>query len=245
MKSVKCNLVLANDVVTRNNMVITAEESIYGETKDRKEALDTLAEMTQMRADLTYTRSNWIDDADASLYDAPKNFIEVVRFLQKNGGFIENNSNGFTPGHFCYRTGPNTFVSSQRKNNHNTVGSGGMSKVSVGADGVFTVIGRKKASVGARSQWLMLDKYEGYDCIVHTHNPLVALTEVKVIPQKPYQCGSLECGMNTLGGLEQYGDLKAVYLEKHGINILFKSTTEAYKIIDFIKTNIKLGEKVK
>jgi hypothetical protein len=91
----------------------------------------------------------------------------------------------------------------------------------------------------------MLDKYEGYDCIVHTHNPLVALTEVKVIPQKPYQCGSLECGMNTLGGLEQYGDLKAVYLEKHGINILFKSTTEAYKIIDFIKTNIKLGEKVK
>jgi len=93
----------------------------------------------------------------------------------------------------------------------------------------------------------MLEKYssEGYDCIVHTHNSQSPNSEVHFIPQKPFQCGSLECGMNTLNGLKDYGPLKAVFLEKHGINILFKSTTHYEHIIHFIKKNIKLGEKVK
>jgi hypothetical protein len=248
MKSVKCNLVFANDVVTGNNMVITAEESVYGENKDRTESLDTLVEMVNLRTDLTYTHTNWIQDDSTKLEgNTPFNFQKVLKFLIEQGGFIENNSNGFTPGHFCYRTGPNTFLSSQRKANHNLVFSEGVSKVSVSKEGVFTVVGKRKASVGARSQWLMLEKYssEGYDCIVHTHNPLKGGSEVHSIPQKPFQCGSLECGMNTLTGLIDYGPLKAVFLEKHGINILFKSTTSYETIIEFIKKNVRLREKVK
>lgn len=248
MKSVKCNLVFANDVVTRNNMIITAEESIYGDSPDRNFSLDSLVEMINMRADLTYTHSNWIQDDSTKLEgNTPFNFQKVLRFLIDNGGFIENNSNGFTPGHFCYRTGPNTFLSSQRKANHNLVFVEGISKVSVNKNGEFTVIGKRKASVGARSQWLMLEKYssEGYDCIVHTHNSLKDDSKVHSIPQKPFQCGSLECGMNTLNGLKDYGPVKAVFLEKHGINILFKSETHYDHVINFIKKNIKLGEKVR
>lgn len=248
MKSVKCNLVFANDVVTRNNMIITAEESIYGDSPDRNFSLDTLVEMINMRADLTYTHSNWIPENSTKLEgNTPFSFQKVLRFLVDNGGFIENNSNGFTPGHFCYRTGPNTFLSSQRKANHNLVFVEGVSKVSVNKNGEFTVIGKRKASVGARSQWLMLEKYssEGYDCIVHTHNSLKDDSKVHSIPQKPFQCGSLECGMNTLNGLKDYGPVKAVFLEKHGINILFKSETHYDHVINFIKKNIKLWEKVR
>lgn len=38
--------------------------------------------------------------------------------------------------------------------------------------------------------------------------------------------------------------LKAVYLNKHGIVIMFKSSIEPTKIIEFIANNIELGVKV-
>ncbi len=52
MKSVKCNLVLANDTVTRNNFVLTAEETIYGETTNRNDVLLELATITELRNNL-------------------------------------------------------------------------------------------------------------------------------------------------------------------------------------------------
>ena len=42
-----------------------------------------------------------------------------------------------------------------------------------------------------------------------------------------------------------FGSIKAVYLDKHGANILFKSTDNVSGIINFIKENIELGIKVK
>ena len=246
MKSVKCNLVLCNDTVTRNNMILTAEETIYGETTNRKDVLKELAEMIQMRQDLTYNKSSFFNEMSRSILETPKNFREVISFLINNEGFIENNGNGFTPGHFCYKRDKRSFLSSQRKANHNLVFSEGMSLVEVDGD-TFVVSGKRKASVGARSQWLILSDNPEYDCIIHTHNPLKAGSKIPVTPQKPFQCGSLECGINTVSHMEFFNDkkIKAVYLDKHGANILFNSNTNPEEIIQFIKDNLELGIKVK
>ncbi len=52
LKQSSCNLVLANDVHTRLNMVITPEEARYHETTDRREALKGLCDMAIRRSQL-------------------------------------------------------------------------------------------------------------------------------------------------------------------------------------------------
>ncbi len=253
MKSVKCNLVLANDTVTRNNFVLTAEETIYGETTDRESVLKELAEITILRSNLTYNRTNFTEQESYPISNTPKSFQKVMKFLIDNGGYIENNGNGFTPGHFCFKYSDTQFLSSQRKANHNLVFQEGMTLVNVDGD-KFNAFGKRKPSVGARSQWLILEennqfdflKQDKYDCIIHTHNPLLSSSKIPTVEQRPFQCGSLECGLNTVNNLvEIEKDIKAVYLEKHGANILFKSSTNPDDIINFIKNNIELGIKVK
>ncbi len=247
MKSVKCNLVLANDTVTRNNIIITAEESIYGNSTDRDSVLRELVEMTESRSNGTYNPSIFKECNSFDIQRTPESFQEVIQFLIDNGGYLENNGNGFTPGHFCWKNSPNTFYSSQRKANHNLVFTEGMSLVEVTKDDKFIVEGKRKASVGARSQWLILQQNPGYDCIIHTHNPMKSNSLMPVTPQKPYQCGSLECGINTVTHMKSFdnGLIVAVYLEKHGANILFSSKNDPKSVIDFIKNNIELGIKVK
>lgn len=248
MKKTKCNLVLANDTVTRNNMVITPEETIYGETTDREDVLKELSDMIQLRNNLTYNHSIFNEVDSIPIESTPESFQQVVHFLINNGGYIENNGNGFTPGHFCYKVDDKSFLSSQRKANHNLVFNEGMSKVEV-EDDKFTVSGRRKASVGARSQWLILQQNPGYDCIIHTHNPLKEGSKIPIAEQRPFQCGSLECGLNSANNLKSFNvknsTFKAVYLEKHGVNILFKSSDDVNNLINFITDNIVLGEKVK
>lgn len=245
MKSTKCNLVLANDTVTRNNMVITPEETIYHETLNRDEVLNGLSEIIRLRSNLTYNHSIFTEVESTDIENTPESFRQVIRFLIDNGGFIENNGNGFTPGHFCYRMDNRRFLSSQRKANHNLVFEEGMSIVEVNDD-EFYVSGNRKASVGARSQWLILDDNKDFDCIIHTHNPMKESSTMNVVPQRHVQCGSIECGLNTLNGMIYIDDLniKVVYLDKHGVNILFNSKTDSSIIINFIKENIELGVKV-
>jgi len=245
MKSVKCNLVLANDTVTRNNFVLTAEETIYCETTDRMRVLRELAEITNMRSDLTYNATNFEKMESYPISDMPESFQKVMQFLVDNGGFIENNGNGFTPGHFCWKNRTASFYSSQRKANHNLVFSEGMTLVNVDND-IFTAYGERKPSVGARSQWLILEKNNGYDCIIHTHNPLLENSNIPIAEQRPFQCGAIECGINTVNNMVIIKkDIKAVYLNKHGANILFKSSTNPDIIINFIKKHIELGIKTK
>ncbi len=263
MKSNKCNLLFANDTVTRNNFIITAEESIYGESTNRHTALVELCEIIKLRYDLTYNHSIFNDVDSTNINTTPESFQKVIKFLIENGGFIENNGNGFTPGHFCYKLNANSFLSSQRKANHNKVFDEGMSIVSVSHkyndlssidylnenDEIFTVSGKRKASVGARSQWLILKQNPGYDCIIHTHNPRKENSLIPIASQREFQCGSLECGLNTVNHMAEYsgkyGNIKAVYLDKHGANILFSSDTDPNKVIDFIKDNLELGVKTK
>lgn len=243
MKSSKCNLVLANDVVTRNNIIITPEESYYGNTTDRNKGLQELVEIFQSRIQGTYSNSVVINEENSSITNCSKTFQDVIKWVIENDGFIENNGNGFTPGHFCERIDSNSFYSSQRKANHNLVFQEGMTLVKM-KDEIIYAYGKRKASVGARSQWLILKENPEFDCIIHTHNPLKSSSSIPVTQQKPYQCGSLECGLNTLNHLGDFGDIKAVYLDKHGANILFKSSSKAEDVIEFIKNNIELGIKV-
>lgn len=245
MKSSKCNLVLANDLTTKLNMVITAEETIYGQTTDRYSSLKELVDILKLRMNGTYNRTKFIEKENVAIEQTPESFRKVLKFLINNQGFIENNGNGFTPGHFCYKNSENSMISSQRKSNHNKVFSEGMGLVSVDSEGQFTAEGIRKPSVGARSQWILLNSYPEYDCIVHTHNPLKVDGTLSTVDQRPFQCGSLECGINTLQGIADYDGIKAVYLKKHGANIIFKSTDDPEKVIEFIKKHLELGVKVK
>ena len=278
MKSSKCNLVLANDTVTRRNIIITPEEVAYkssiiednmykgghfrvvGEAlqkQEREDQLKELVEMTLARHDLTYTKTKFVRDDSIDFYDAPKTFKDVMRFVIGKGGFIENNGNGFTPGHFGYKVADGIFVSSQRKVNHNDVEKNGMTLVKVRGDSV-TAVGSHKPSVGARSQALLFEKYPQYDCIVHVHCPLVnwlgqETYKIPSVPQKPFQCGSLECGLNTVNNMQELYinstsvkkvKVGIVMLEKHGPNIMFSSKDDSHQIIDFINEVVMLGTKI-
>jgi hypothetical protein len=247
MKRSKCNLVLANDTVTRQNMIITPEESKYCITTDRSKVLRELVAMTLLRNNLTYTRTNFMVEDNLQVNRLSKTFTKVLQYLVDNGGFIENNGNGFTPGHFGARDNlKHIFYSSQRKVNHNDVFKNGMTKVCVRKSGRIDAYGSHKPSVGARSQKLLFDEYPDYDCIVHIHTPLKdGIRDIGWAAQRPFQCGSLECGMNTLEGMRDIEDgIKAVFLEKHGPNILFKSSIDPQKVIDFIDNNFELGTKI-
>ena len=242
MKRSKCNLVLANDTVTRKNMIITPEESRY-EAGSREAVLKDLVKMVLDRNDLTYSRTVFNEATNIPMADAPESFQRVMQFLIDNGGYLENNGNGFTPGHFCYKVAGNEFVSSQRKVNHNEVFTRGMTRVNVESE-KFIAFGTHKPSVGSRSQWLMMSKYTDYDCVVHTHNPLKVGSLIPLASQREFQCGSLECGLNTLNNLKDFDNgMKAVMLEKHGINLLFKSSMNSELVIGFIRKNVMLGVK--
>lgn len=244
MKRAKCNLVLANDTVTRNNIIITPEETYYGDTTDRKDALYELCVMVDARMKCTYTRTVFNEQDSYPASTLHPNMQQVLRYLIDNGGYIENNGRGFTPGHFCERTSENAFLSSQRLADHNRVFEEGMSLVRVNGE-QFEVFGRRKASVGARSQWLMLKNNPDYPFIIHTHNPLKLGSRLNLVPQKPFQCGSTECGMNTLNGLQDFGNgILAVYLHKHGINMMFRRDVAPQTVIDFLNNNVVLGKKV-
>ncbi len=57
LKSSSCNLVLANDIVTRLNMTITPEQARYHVTTDRGVALAGLVKIAESRCDDDFTRS--------------------------------------------------------------------------------------------------------------------------------------------------------------------------------------------
>jgi len=53
LKTSSCNLVLANDISTRNNFIVTPEEGVYNGT--REECLAQLVDMAYWRSHLSFT----------------------------------------------------------------------------------------------------------------------------------------------------------------------------------------------
>lgn len=242
LKEASCNLVLANDVKTRLNMVITPEEARYHETIDRDAALAGLVDMAVMRSHLTFTRSTVVagDPVPWDSPEVPETLRKVVDHCITRGAYKP--FRGATVGHFACKKNDTTFLTSIRKSNFNDLHKNGLVKVVT--DGPDSVIAYgSKPSVGGQSQRIVFNEHDEYDCIVHFHCPKKLGSQVPVRSQREYECGSHECGRNTSRGLAKFGNLSAVYLDEHGPNIVFHHSIDPKEVIDFIEANFDLDAK--
>lgn len=244
MKSTSCNLVLANDLVTRTNMIITPEEARYHVSTDRTYVLRNLVDMALLRSHLKFTRSTVVsaDPVSWNSDEVPANLRSVVNWCIEEGAYKE--FRGATVGHFACKVSDTEFLTSRRRVNFNQMAEVGL--VRVKTDGPDSVIAYgSKPSVGGQSQRIIFREHEGMDCIVHFHCPLRedARDSIPVRSQRQVECGSFECGQNTSDGLCQVGNLKAVMLDNHGPNIVFSRNIDPNEVIDFIQANFDLRGK--
>lgn len=244
LKKSSCNLVLANDIGTRSNFIVTPEEGVYDMYMTRAGCLKELVEIAYHRTHLSFTRSTVVDGTPVAWQDAqiPQALREVVDWCVSNGAYKK--FNGVTTGHFAAKIGPTEFLTSIRKTNFNDIEKYGM--VRVVTDGEDSVISYgAKPSVGGQSQRIVFDQFKDTDCIVHFHCPVKdrSLHIIPTVSQREYECGSHECGKNTSNGLKEVvPGIYAVMLDKHGPNIVFSKTIDPVRVIDFIKGNFDLSK---
>ena len=242
LKKAKANLVLANDVITRHNMIIVPEEATYGETTDRAAVLLELVKITDLRSQLSFTRSQVLSGELVPWHSpmVPDNLRTVVSWCIAQGAY--QRFLGVTVGHFAARLNSTEFLTSKRRTDFNEIWNTGLVHIRTdGPDNVFAVGG--KPSVGGQSQRIVFDEHPDLDCIVHFHCGLKEGSEVPTVSQREFECGSHECGRNTANGLKKFGPLWAVYLDKHGPNIVFSKNTSALTVIEFIQDNFDLTQK--
>jgi hypothetical protein len=242
LKTNSCNLVLANDTKTRVNMIITPEQARYVVTQDRDVALDALVEMAISRAQGTFTRTTVVPGKPVAWTSdlVPLPLKKAVDHCIRAGAYKP--FNGATVGHFAYKTGPNTFVTSRRKVNFNQLSEVGM--VFCESKGPDEVIAHgSKPSVGGQSQRIIFREHPGTDCIVHFHCPPKPGAKLSVRSQFENECGSHQCGQNTSEGLrEEVNGIKCVYLDNHGPNIVFSKDADPQDVINFIDKNFDLSK---
>jgi hypothetical protein len=242
LKRSSSNLVLANDVVTRVNMIITPEEASYHVTSDREEALKNLVEMAYLRSHLTFTRSTIVAGEPIPWTSPliPESLRTVVDYCIEQGAY--KRVRGVTAGHFAVKLDEQTFLTSRRKTDFNNLPNLGLVKVKT--DGPDQVIAYgSKPSVGGQSQRIIFEKHPDTDCVVHFHCPIKPGSKVPTVSQREYECGSHECGDNTARGLMKFGNLEAVYLDQHGPNIVFNRNINPEEVIRFIGENFDLSQK--
>lgn len=244
LKANSINLVLANDTVTRNNMIVAPEETRYCETTNRDEVLRKLVQMVASRSKNTFTRSTVVPGPSVSWNsnEVPDNLRKVVDHCIARGAYKP--FRGVTAGHFAVRLNDNEILTSKRKHNFNHLAQEGMVRVEY--EGLDRVIAHGfKPSVGGQSQRIIFDEHKDVDCIVHFHSPLKFKSR-DVIPtaeQWLNECGSHQCGANTSRNLRDFDGIKAVMLDNHGPNIVFNRYIDPDKVIDFIEANFDLEQK--
>lgn len=242
LKRSSSNLVLANDTMTRLNMVIVPEEASYHVTTNREEALKGLVEMAYLRSHLTFTRSTVIAGESVPWESdlVPSALRAVVDYCISRGAY--KRFRGVTAGHFAVKVDDTTFLTSRRKTDFNDMKNVGLVKVKT--DGPDSVIAYgSKPSVGGQSQRIVFAEHPDADCIIHFHCPIKPGSPVPTVSQREYECGSHQCGQNTSRGLIKFGNLKAVYLQNHGPNIVFSKYVDPKEIITFIEKNFDLEVK--
>lgn len=244
LKQNSLNLVLANDTITRNNMVVTPEEAPYHETTDRQAALEGLVEMAYLRHDMKYTPTN-VQPGEFFAWDSPSipdALRTVVDHCIARGAY--KSFLGVTTGHFSAKTGDGHMLSSRRKTNFNEIDKVGMVWVDYDKDGKITAYGGKP-SAGARAQLEVYEQHPDKECIVHFHCPLKPGVELSTVEQRPFECGSYQCGENTAAGLSEYEQegISAVMLDKHGPNIVFRRDSNPQVVIKFIEEHFDLSAK--
>ncbi len=242
LKAASANLVLANDVITKLNMIIVPEEAAYHVTTDRERALRALVEMAYLRSHLTFTRSTIVAGEPVAWESdfVPASLRAVVDHCIAQGAY--QRFRGVTAGHFAIKIDDTTFLTSRRKTDFNDMKQVGLVKVKT--DGPDSVIAYgSKPSVGGQSQRIIFTDHPDADCIVHFHCEKKADSLVPTVSQREYECGSHECGRNTSRGLARFNDMLAVYLDQHGPNIVFNRSIDPQKVIDFIEANFDLSTK--
>jgi hypothetical protein len=240
LKSASCNLVLANDLHSRTNMIVTPELARYAVTPNRDQVLDTLVTMALSRSDLTFSRTQ-VQPGDLIDWESsrvPSVLRTVVEHCVSRGAYKP--FRGVTVGHFACRESESVLLSSRRKKNFNLRADRDL--VQVQFDGSRVTALGAKPSAGARSQYEVLNAHPGFDCIVHFHCPIRSGSSVPVRPQWAFECGSHECGRNTADGIERFGAMVgAVMLDQHGPNIVFSRDAEPAEVIAFIEEHFDLS----
>jgi hypothetical protein len=242
LKRTSSNLVLVNDVKRRLSMVIVPEEVPYHVTEDRQEALRGLVEMAFLRSHLTFTNSTVIAGEPVPWESpiVPAVLRQVVDHCIAAGAYKP--VSGATAGHFAVKLSDTEFLTSRRKTNFNDMKQVGL--VRIETDGPDTVLAYgSKPSVGGQSQRIVFRDHPGSDCIVHFHCPKREDSLVPTVSQREFECGSHQCGQNTSRGLAEFGNLKAVYLDQHGPNIVFSKDIDPQEVIGFIEANFDLSQK--
>lgn len=244
LKKSSVNLVIANDIGTHNNMIITPEEGVYANGEPRPAVLEMALDMAEKRSHLSFTRSTVVDGQKVPWESplVPSNLRTVINWLVEQGAYKE--FNGATTGHFAVKLEPNKFLTSIRKTNFNDIAKNGMVLVTTDGPDNVTAYGARP-SVGGQSQRKIFDKYPGADCIVHFHCPLKEDYEnrIPIVSQFEYECGSHECGENTAEGLSWMGaGIYCVMLDNHGPNIVFDKAVHWHDVVQFIKENFDLSK---
>lgn len=253
LKANSANLVLANDTVTRNNMVITPEEARYHETTNREDAIYGLAEIIVSRMENTFTRSTVVDGPGVAWEDpmVPPNLREVVNHCIAEGAYKP--FRGATVGHFAAKIDEGSILTSRRKRDFNNLPEEGLIRVEYEDDTKVLAYGGKP-SVGGQSQRVIFREHPDAECIVHFHCPTSGTGDAAInhVEQWPNECGSHQCGQATSNGLRRIGgwedgdyhpDIKVVMLDNHGPNIVFTRQTPADEVIRFIDENFDLTSK--
>jgi len=249
MKGSHINLILANDTVTGFNMVVTPEEARYHATTDRAEALEGLVDMALLRSRCTFTHSDVVDHPGVAWSDPaiPDALRTVVDHCIARGAYRAHDGKRgkVTAGHFAVRGSDGRIITSRRWSNFNALATTGMVLIEpTGKDSVIAYGG--KPSVGGQSQRIIFADHPSLDGIVHFHSPLKE-GHPDVIPvrsQRPYECGSHECGRNASDGLAEIEPgIYAVMLDQHGPNIVFGAGVDPARVIALIERNFALDEK--
>lgn len=243
MKESSCNLVLANDIHTRLNMVITPEQAKYAVTTDRGEAIRALVKIAAARCNGTFTRSTVIDGDIVSWNspEIPDSLRTVVNHCIARGAYKP--FMGKTVGHFAAKLGDGKYLTSVRRTNFNDLlldpHKNGLVKIETQGDDKVVAYGARP-SVGGQSQRIIFAEHPGLDCIFHAHVVLRPGSVVPVQAQWPNECGSMQCGKTTSSGLVDFDGIKAVYLENHGPNVVFSKNHDPALVIKFIEDNFDL-----
>lgn len=240
LKRCSANLVLANDRRTGLNMVITPEQARYHETVDREEATRGFAEMIALRSRLRFTRTKVLAGAPVSWAseEVPVSLRAVVDHCVRRGAYKP--FLGATVGHFAVRGEGGTILTSRRRADFNDLDRVGLVRIEARGEDEVLAYGAKP-SVGGQSQRIIFREHPDVDCIVHFHCPRRPGSVVPVREQRPYECGSHECGRNTSEGLSDFGGVKAVMLDRHGPNVVFHRGADPAMVIDFIERNFDLA----
>lgn len=242
LKASSANLILANDVTTRLNMIIVPEEATYHVTTNREEALQALIEMAYLRSNLTFTQSTVVQGDPISWESdlVPASLRTVVNHCIARGAYKP--FRGATAGHFAVKINDTSFLTSRRKTDFNAINHVGLVKIETNGQNSVISYG-DKPSVGGQSQRIVFAEHPDVDCIVHFHCPKKSDSQVPTFSQREYECGSHECGKNTSRGLGRFDNLLAVYLDNHGPNLVFNRSADPQQIISFIENNFELTQK--